>query len=163
MARYECAVCGYVYDDARERVPWDELPSDWTCPTCGADQTLFERLAGDGPEENSLAPAETPSEPAAATSVSPSGPAVCNTAVEPTLELIHALARDGLAVVGSHGPMGAMGVPRPRCRVGTTSRFSRPSWPPGRLPRMFRWAPICSSAPNREDRCGWRFRFSSPT
>lgn len=111
MARYECVVCGYVYDDVQERVPWDKLPGDWTCPTCGADQTLFERLAGDDPEENSLAPAETPSEPAAATSVSPSGPAVRNTAVEPTLALIHALARDGLAVVGSHGPMGAMGVP----------------------------------------------------
>ena len=36
-----------------------------------------------------------------------------NTAEEPTVELIHALARDGLEKVGHHGPMGAMGVPRP--------------------------------------------------
>lgn len=36
-----------------------------------------------------------------------------NTAEEPTVELIHALARDGLEKIGHHGPMAAMGVPRP--------------------------------------------------
>jgi glutamate synthase domain-containing protein 2/CDGSH-type Zn-finger protein len=35
-----------------------------------------------------------------------------NTPEEPTLELIHALARDGLEKTGHHGQMGAMGVPR---------------------------------------------------
>jgi len=34
------------------------------------------------------------------------------TVEEPTLEFIHALARDGLSVFGRHGPLGAMGVPR---------------------------------------------------
>ena len=36
-----------------------------------------------------------------------------NTAEEPTVELIHALARDGLEKIGHHGPLAAMGVPRP--------------------------------------------------
>jgi len=36
------------------------------------------------------------------------------TTEEPTVEFIHALARDGLSVFGRHGPMGAMGVPRDR-------------------------------------------------
>ena len=41
-------------------------------------------------------------------------PTAHNTAEEPTLELIHMLARDGLTKTGRHGPMGAMGgVPRP--------------------------------------------------
>ena len=40
-------------------------------------------------------------------------PVAKNTSVEPTLELIHSLARDGLEKTGHHGPMGAMGVPRP--------------------------------------------------
>lgn len=31
---------------------------------------------------------------------------------EPTLELIHQLAAEGLSTLGHHGPMGAMGVPR---------------------------------------------------
>lgn len=35
-----------------------------------------------------------------------------NTPEEPTVELIHTLARDGLEKVGHHGPMAAMGVPR---------------------------------------------------
>ena len=34
------------------------------------------------------------------------------TSEEPTVELIHALARDGLEKTGHHGPMAAMGVPR---------------------------------------------------
>ncbi|MGI9472666.1 MAG: glutamate synthase-related protein [Rubripirellula sp.] len=36
-----------------------------------------------------------------------------NTAEEPTVELIHALARDGLEKTGHHGALAAMGVPRP--------------------------------------------------
>ena len=36
-----------------------------------------------------------------------------NTQEEPTVELIHALARDGLEKTGHHGALGAMGVPRP--------------------------------------------------
>ena len=39
-------------------------------------------------------------------------PAAKATPEEPTVELIHELARDGLAKVGHHGPMAAMGVPR---------------------------------------------------
>jgi len=35
-----------------------------------------------------------------------------DTAEEPTLEWIHALARDGLKKTGHHGPMAAMGVPK---------------------------------------------------
>ncbi|MCC5794992.1 MAG: CDGSH iron-sulfur domain-containing protein [Chromatiales bacterium] len=41
-------------------------------------------------------------------------PAASNTPEEPTVELIHALARDGLEKTGSHGPLSAMGVPRQR-------------------------------------------------
>ncbi len=40
-------------------------------------------------------------------------PAATNTPEEPTVEFIHALARDGLQKTGHHGPLGAMGVPRP--------------------------------------------------
>ena len=36
-----------------------------------------------------------------------------NTPEEPTVELIHTLARDGLEKTGHHGPVAAMGVPRP--------------------------------------------------
>jgi len=39
-------------------------------------------------------------------------PTARNTAEEPTVELIHALARDGLGKTGKHGQLAAMGVPR---------------------------------------------------
>ncbi len=39
-------------------------------------------------------------------------PAVSPTPEEPTVAFIHQLAREGLASLGHHGPMGAMGVPR---------------------------------------------------
>lgn len=39
--RYVCSICGYVYDDAEQKVPFAELPSDWTCPMCGAAKSDF--------------------------------------------------------------------------------------------------------------------------
>ncbi|MCR5845889.1 MAG: rubredoxin [bacterium] len=40
--RYVCTVCGYVYDDAAESVPFAELPDDWICPLCRAPKSAFE-------------------------------------------------------------------------------------------------------------------------
>ena len=40
-------------------------------------------------------------------------PTAAATPEEPTVELIHALAREGLEKTGHHGPLAAMGVPRP--------------------------------------------------
>ena len=42
MNAWECGVCGYVYDEAQEGTPWDELPDDWECPICGAARAQFE-------------------------------------------------------------------------------------------------------------------------
>lgn len=59
MARYECAVCGYVYDESTEGGSWDSLPDDWVCPACATDKSQF-RLDGGGQ------PAVGDSEPVAA-------------------------------------------------------------------------------------------------
>lgn len=40
--KYVCTVCGYVYDDAVEDVPFEELPEDWVCPLCGVGKEDFE-------------------------------------------------------------------------------------------------------------------------
>ena len=42
MKKWICGICGYVYDEAREGVPFDQLPDDWVCPICGADKSVFE-------------------------------------------------------------------------------------------------------------------------
>jgi len=52
MAKYECTVCGYVYDedegDADSGIApgtkFEDLPDDWVCPVCGAGKGDFEIL-----------------------------------------------------------------------------------------------------------------------
>lgn len=61
----------------------------------GTDATLGDLSKGDpAPEPKSDLPQAVP------------------TPEEPTVSLIHELARDGLSKLGHHGEMGAMGVPR---------------------------------------------------
>lgn len=50
MKKYECLICGYIYDPAvgdpdNDIVPntaFEDLPDDWVCPECGADKEEFE-------------------------------------------------------------------------------------------------------------------------
>jgi len=52
MQKWECTVCGYVYDpaegdpeaDIAPGTPFEELPDDWVCPDCGAEKDMFEPL-----------------------------------------------------------------------------------------------------------------------
>jgi rubrerythrin len=39
--RHVCRVCGYIYDDSKEVMPFEALPEDWTCPLCGAPKSEF--------------------------------------------------------------------------------------------------------------------------
>ena len=47
---YICQICGYVYDDAKEKVPFDLLPEDWKCPLCGALKTDFRPEESEEPQ-----------------------------------------------------------------------------------------------------------------
>lgn len=50
MTKYECTVCGYVYDEAAgdpesgiaPGTKWEDIPDDWVCPVCGAEKSEFE-------------------------------------------------------------------------------------------------------------------------
>lgn len=44
MAKYKCSICGYIYDEEKEGVPFAELPDSWTCPKCGVPKTMFEKV-----------------------------------------------------------------------------------------------------------------------
>ena len=48
--KYICSVCGYVYDEETEGIPFDSLPEDWTCPMCKAPKSLFAEEDRDEPE-----------------------------------------------------------------------------------------------------------------
>lgn len=50
MKKYECSVCGYVYDPAvgdpdsgiAPGTAFEDIPDDWVCPTCGVSKDQFE-------------------------------------------------------------------------------------------------------------------------
>jgi rubredoxin len=52
MDKWECLVCGYVYDPAKgdpdngvePGTAFEALPEDWVCPDCGADKDMFEKV-----------------------------------------------------------------------------------------------------------------------
>ena len=52
MDKWECLVCGYIYDPAKgdpdggisPDTPFGELPDDWVCPECGAEKDMFKKL-----------------------------------------------------------------------------------------------------------------------
>jgi flavin reductase (DIM6/NTAB) family NADH-FMN oxidoreductase RutF/rubredoxin len=52
MKKYECSVCGYVYDPAEgdpdsgiaPGTAFEDLPDDWVCPICGASKDDFREV-----------------------------------------------------------------------------------------------------------------------
>jgi flavin reductase (DIM6/NTAB) family NADH-FMN oxidoreductase RutF/rubredoxin len=52
MAKYECTVCGYIYDPEQgdpdgkipPGTPFEKLPDDWVCPVCGAAKSEFKKI-----------------------------------------------------------------------------------------------------------------------
>lgn len=66
MSRWECIVCGWVYDEAKgwpddgiaPGTRWADVPADWLCPDCGVGKEDFERI--DGGEESATPHHEAP-------------------------------------------------------------------------------------------------------
>ena len=52
MDKWECLVCGYVYDPEKgdpdsgvaPGTSFEALPDDWVCPDCGAGKDEFEKI-----------------------------------------------------------------------------------------------------------------------
>ena len=40
--KYICSVCGYIYDEEREKTLFADLPESWKCPVCKAAKSAFE-------------------------------------------------------------------------------------------------------------------------
>lgn len=39
--KHVCTICGYVYDEDVESIPFNELPDDYVCPLCKASKEAF--------------------------------------------------------------------------------------------------------------------------
>jgi rubredoxin len=56
LDRHECVICGYVYEPAlgddkgkvARGTPFEELPSGWRCPICGARTSQFNNVGPKG-------------------------------------------------------------------------------------------------------------------
>jgi len=52
MDKWECVVCGYIYDptignsgnNILPGTPFEELPDEWKCPVCDADKEDFRKI-----------------------------------------------------------------------------------------------------------------------
>ncbi len=52
MKKFECTVCGFVYDEATgdpengiaPGTKWEDLPEDYTCPLCGVGKEDFQEV-----------------------------------------------------------------------------------------------------------------------
>lgn len=42
MAKFKCAICGYIHDE-EENGDFNTLDGSWVCPICGADKSVFEK------------------------------------------------------------------------------------------------------------------------
>jgi rubredoxin-NAD+ reductase len=52
MKTWMCVVCGFIYDEEQgwpeegiaPGTRWEDVPSDWACPECGASKDDFEMV-----------------------------------------------------------------------------------------------------------------------
>ena len=53
MIKYECTVCGYIYEPEKgdpesgvnPGTPFEDLFDDWVCPVCGVGKDDFEEVS----------------------------------------------------------------------------------------------------------------------
>ena len=49
MKKYQCSVCGYIYDPEvgdldsgiQPGTAFEEIPDEWICPVCGVGKDMF--------------------------------------------------------------------------------------------------------------------------
>jgi len=44
MAKWECQVCGWVYDEEEQGKKFEDEPDDFVCPVCGATKDQFIKI-----------------------------------------------------------------------------------------------------------------------
>ena len=95
MAKYQCTVCGYIFDEAKEGKAFAELDA---CPVCGMPPEKFVKLEDEAPQ------AETPEEKAEAQADIAYDSAYYRVDANCRyMEEIHQMAVTGKSIIGAMG------------------------------------------------------------
>lgn len=54
--KYVCPICGYIYDEQKEKIPFSQLDSSWVCPLCGAAKSTFKEMSDAVPKKKEINP-----------------------------------------------------------------------------------------------------------
>ncbi len=54
MAKYQCVICSYIYDEKIEKEKWEDLGEDWVCPVCTAGKSNYKPVEGNDSVDNPL-------------------------------------------------------------------------------------------------------------
>ena len=95
MSIFKCSICGYVYDEKSESVPFSQLEADYTCPVCKASKVKFE------PAEGKRTPSPIKDNPLAY----PDAFAKSDSKEFPQMDAIHQMALTGSSVVDAMGTL----------------------------------------------------------
>jgi rubredoxin len=67
MRKFQCSICGYIYDESAgipekgiaPGTKWEDIPDDFKCPVCGAPKSVFKPLEETAPRQTSAAETES--------------------------------------------------------------------------------------------------------
>ena len=96
MAKFKCSVCGYIYNESTEDLPFSSLDDSYVCPTCGAKKSVFQEIE----ETDSPAPPSS-SNPLAY----PEEFAKSESAEFPQMDVIHHMALTGKSIIDAMGTL----------------------------------------------------------
>ena len=96
MAKFKCSVCGYIYNESTEVLPFSSLDDSDVFPTCGAKNIVFQEIE----ETDSPAPPSS-SNPLAY----PEEFAKSESAEFPQMDVIHHMALTGKSIIDAMGTL----------------------------------------------------------
>ncbi|MGN1269724.1 MAG: glutamate synthase-related protein [Clostridia bacterium] len=102
MAKYKCLLCGYIYDEEKEGVKFEDLPDDWKCPMCFSPKKMFQLVKEEPIKEEKVV--ETKKEEKKVTLENYLKEYSRESdEIEKNMEDIHTMARTGKSIISAMG------------------------------------------------------------
>ena len=109
MAKYKCIMCGYIYDDDKEDIKFEDLPEDWVCPMCFSPKSDFQKITEDNnkKEETKISKANNTFKKEESTTTVENylkEYARVSDDIEKNMDDIHKMAITGESIISAMGP-----------------------------------------------------------